>query len=99
MQRVGKEAPEELAQLGAHAGQVSAWVWASRYFRAAAYEPLLRGDARSCLQALDRAWSHGVAAKPAQKWDDIVRSENFYPILETRLKSLVQFGQLDEAAL
>lgn len=72
-------------------------IWRSRWNRAYAFLPFLRGDAGGALEQLSLALSFNDLAKVTTQTEAVVKSENRQTILQTICKTALHFGDPDMA--
>jgi tetratricopeptide (TPR) repeat protein len=69
----------------------------SRFYRAAAFIPQRIGDRDQVVWMMDLAERHGREMSATNKAQGILRLENLYPLLESRIKEAIWLGNLDSA--
>ncbi|HEV3319925.1 MAG TPA: hypothetical protein VG053_09415 [Solirubrobacteraceae bacterium] len=75
----------------------SGLMWWSRFHRAVAYVPYLRGDCEGALRHMSIAETYGRRLLPRTSDEQVLKSENLYTILESTAKTLIDAGRLVEA--
>jgi tetratricopeptide (TPR) repeat protein len=69
----------------------------SRFWRAAAFVPQRNGDRHEVVRMMDLAEHHARAMVPAGEAQELLYLENLHPMLESRTKEALWFGDLDLA--
>jgi tetratricopeptide (TPR) repeat protein len=79
------------------AGDFTAALLRSRFYRAAAFLPQRRGNRAEVVRLMDAAEHQARAMVPADAAQEVLRLENLYPVIESRTKEALWLGDLDLA--
>jgi tetratricopeptide (TPR) repeat protein len=69
----------------------------SRFHRAAAYLPFLKGDVDQALKELEIGLEFANRMRPCDEDELILRDENLYPLLQSTAKAYMASGDMDRA--
>lgn len=69
----------------------------SRFFRAGAFVPQRKGDRAEVVHMMDLAERYAVDLRPDTEAQKLLKLENLYPVIESRVKEALWLGDLDLA--
>lgn len=88
---------KEMDQFRSASDEFTFTLMMSRYYRAAAFAPQMRGDRAQLVREMDFAEEYAVALQRDTEVRRILADENLHPLMQSRTKEALWLGELDLA--